>query len=203
MCTWRWANAQSELLLSPLEHDAVTRSFTEMQNLKPVTLVQQEEDNDDAAADDDDGDYVEGSESECSCSSAGFKACTFDIPRFRYIDEDDDDDDDDDEDDEVFSNRDGSSSLCSTEDDYPSDSSCSAMSDRYVVVSGTPHKILEHLLSDLRLDEHQGATEGKEAGEWVSLCSGEFILSSFAKAMLTVSSLARLAENALNGNMEF
>ncbi|XP_060798592.1 rap guanine nucleotide exchange factor 5 isoform X1 [Neoarius graeffei] len=34
---------------------------------------------------------------------------------------------------------------------------------RYVVVSGTPHKILEHLLSDLRLDEHQGATEGKEA----------------------------------------
>ncbi|XP_030644944.1 rap guanine nucleotide exchange factor 5 [Chanos chanos] len=34
---------------------------------------------------------------------------------------------------------------------------------RYVVVSGTPHKILEHLLSDLRLDEHQGATDGKEA----------------------------------------
>ncbi|XP_017310231.1 rap guanine nucleotide exchange factor 5 isoform X1 [Ictalurus punctatus] len=34
---------------------------------------------------------------------------------------------------------------------------------RYVVVSGTPHKILEHLLSDLRLDEHQGAMEGKEA----------------------------------------
>ncbi|XP_035381295.1 rap guanine nucleotide exchange factor 5 isoform X3 [Electrophorus electricus] len=34
---------------------------------------------------------------------------------------------------------------------------------RYVVVSGTPHKILEHLLSDLRLDEHQGATESKEA----------------------------------------
>ncbi|XP_076866038.1 rap guanine nucleotide exchange factor (GEF) 5a isoform X2 [Brachyhypopomus gauderio] len=34
---------------------------------------------------------------------------------------------------------------------------------RYVVVSGTPHKILEHLLSDLRLDEHQGAADGKEA----------------------------------------
>uniref|UniRef100_A0A8C1YN84 Rap guanine nucleotide exchange factor (GEF) 5a n=1 Tax=Cyprinus carpio TaxID=7962 RepID=A0A8C1YN84_CYPCA len=30
---------------------------------------------------------------------------------------------------------------------------------RYVVVSGTPQKILEHLLSDLRLDEQQGATE--------------------------------------------
>uniref|UniRef100_W5N0M7 Rap guanine nucleotide exchange factor 5 n=1 Tax=Lepisosteus oculatus TaxID=7918 RepID=W5N0M7_LEPOC len=35
---------------------------------------------------------------------------------------------------------------------------------RYVVVSGTPEKILEHLLSDLRLDEGQG-TPGKETGE--------------------------------------
>ncbi|XP_076158259.1 rap guanine nucleotide exchange factor 5 isoform X1 [Alosa pseudoharengus] len=34
---------------------------------------------------------------------------------------------------------------------------------RYVVVSGTPQKILEHLLSDLRLDEQQGATENREA----------------------------------------
>ncbi|KAK6491373.1 rap guanine nucleotide exchange factor 5 isoform X1 [Huso huso] len=32
----------------------------------------------------------------------------------------------------------------------------SVVSDRYVVVSGTPEKILEHLLSDLRLDESQG-----------------------------------------------
>uniref|UniRef100_A0A8C2HIP6 Rap guanine nucleotide exchange factor (GEF) 5a n=1 Tax=Cyprinus carpio TaxID=7962 RepID=A0A8C2HIP6_CYPCA len=42
---------------------------------------------------------------------------------------------------------------------YPSESSSSALSRRYVVVSGTPLKILEHLLSDLRLDEQQGATE--------------------------------------------
>lgn len=152
MCTWSSANAQGEPLIFTPEQDSMTRSRTEMQNLKPVTLVQQEEDDDD--------DDEEGSESECSSSSAGFKACTFDIPRFRYIDDNDDDD--------VFSNRDRSSSLysvCSTEDDFPSDSSCSAVSDRYVVVSGTPHKILEHLLSDLRLDEHQGATEGKEAGK--------------------------------------
>ncbi|XP_028820555.1 rap guanine nucleotide exchange factor 5 isoform X2 [Denticeps clupeoides] len=33
---------------------------------------------------------------------------------------------------------------------------------RYVVVSGTPQKILEHLLSDMRLDEQQGATESRE-----------------------------------------
>lgn len=34
---------------------------------------------------------------------------------------------------------------------------------RYVVVSGTPLKILEHLLSDLRLDEHRGAPESRES----------------------------------------
>ncbi|XP_061103577.1 rap guanine nucleotide exchange factor 5b isoform X1 [Conger conger] len=34
---------------------------------------------------------------------------------------------------------------------------------RYVVVSGTPEKILEHLLSDLRLDDGQVTAQGKEA----------------------------------------
>ncbi|XP_041649254.1 rap guanine nucleotide exchange factor 5-like isoform X2 [Cheilinus undulatus] len=34
---------------------------------------------------------------------------------------------------------------------------------RYVVVSGTPEKILEHLLNDLTLDEEQGTTQGKES----------------------------------------
>uniref|UniRef100_A0A3P9HWW1 Rap guanine nucleotide exchange factor 5 n=1 Tax=Oryzias latipes TaxID=8090 RepID=A0A3P9HWW1_ORYLA len=34
---------------------------------------------------------------------------------------------------------------------------------RYVVVSGTPLKILEHLLSDLRLDDHRGAQENRES----------------------------------------
>ncbi|TSO47174.1 Rap guanine nucleotide exchange factor 5 [Bagarius yarrelli] len=156
VCTWSSAKAQDEPLIFPLKHDSMTWSLTDMQNLKLVTLVQQEEDEDDEDEDDD-----EGSESGSSGSSVGFKA--FDIPRFRYID------DEDDEEDDVFSSRDGNSSLCSgcsTEDDYPSDSSCSVVSDRYVVVSGTPHKILEHLLSDLRLDEHQGASESKEADIW-------------------------------------
>lgn len=36
---------------------------------------------------------------------------------------------------------------------------------RYVVVSGTPLKILEHLLSDLRLDDQRGAPESRESGE--------------------------------------
>ncbi|XP_008299456.1 rap guanine nucleotide exchange factor 5 [Stegastes partitus] len=34
---------------------------------------------------------------------------------------------------------------------------------RYVVVSGTPLKILEHLLSDLRLDDQRGAPENRES----------------------------------------
>ncbi|XP_028326848.1 rap guanine nucleotide exchange factor 5-like isoform X2 [Gouania willdenowi] len=34
---------------------------------------------------------------------------------------------------------------------------------RYVVVSGTPEKVLEHLLNDLTLDDDQGTTQGKES----------------------------------------
>ncbi|XP_041798348.1 rap guanine nucleotide exchange factor 5-like isoform X2 [Chelmon rostratus] len=45
-----------------------------------------------------------------------------------------------------------------------SDSSTdSVVSDRYMVVSGTPEKILEHLLNDLTVDDDQGTTQGKES----------------------------------------
>nr|XP_030712932.1 rap guanine nucleotide exchange factor 5 isoform X5 [Globicephala melas] len=64
---------------------------------------------------------------------------TFDVPSFKYIDEEDED--------EEWSSR----SQSSTEDD----SVDSLLSDRYVVVSGTPEKILEHLLNDLHLEEVQ------------------------------------------------
>uniref|UniRef100_F7CIQ4 Rap guanine nucleotide exchange factor 5 n=1 Tax=Monodelphis domestica TaxID=13616 RepID=F7CIQ4_MONDO len=64
---------------------------------------------------------------------------TFDVPYFKYIDEEDEEDE--------WSNR----SQSSTEDE----SSDSLLSDRYVVVSGTPEKILEHLLNDLHLEEVQ------------------------------------------------
>ncbi|XP_051263772.1 rap guanine nucleotide exchange factor 5-like isoform X2 [Dicentrarchus labrax] len=39
----------------------------------------------------------------------------------------------------------------------------SVVSDRYTVVSGTPEKILEHLLNDLALDDDQGTTQVKES----------------------------------------
>lgn len=70
---------------------------------------------------------------------------TFDVPYFKYIDEEDEDD--------GWSSR----SQSSTEDD----SVDSLISDRYVVVSGTPEKILEHLLNDLHLEEVQDKETGK------------------------------------------
>uniref|UniRef100_A0A3Q3VZB1 Uncharacterized protein n=1 Tax=Mola mola TaxID=94237 RepID=A0A3Q3VZB1_MOLML len=42
---------------------------------------------------------------------------------------------------------------------FDEDSADSIVSDRYVVVSGTSEKILEHLLNDLTLDEDQGTTQ--------------------------------------------
>ncbi|XP_051991391.1 rap guanine nucleotide exchange factor 5-like isoform X2 [Xyrauchen texanus] len=59
---------------------------------------------------------------------------------------------------------------------------------RYVVVSGTPHKILEHLLSDLRLDEHQGASESKEA---------EMLLDDFLLTYLVFMSTSELCQALL------
>lgn len=73
---------------------------------------------------------------------------TFDVPYFKYIDEEDEDDE--------WSSR----SQSSTEDD----SVDSLLSDRYVVVSGTPEKILEHLLNDLHLEEVQDKETGKAGG---------------------------------------
>lgn len=73
---------------------------------------------------------------------------TFDVPYFKYIDEEDEDDE--------WSSR----SQSSTEDD----SVDSLLSDRYVVVSGTPEKILEHLLNDLHLEEVQDKETGKPRG---------------------------------------
>uniref|UniRef100_A0A8C7N7D4 Rap guanine nucleotide exchange factor 5 n=1 Tax=Oncorhynchus kisutch TaxID=8019 RepID=A0A8C7N7D4_ONCKI len=91
-----------------------------------------------------------GGSDSASRAEEGAKATkvpTFDVPYFRYIDEEESEGEGDGE--EVWSS---SRSLSSIEDDSSSDS---VVSDRYVVVSGTPEKILEHLLSVMRLDNHQ------------------------------------------------
>ncbi|RXM32247.1 Rap guanine nucleotide exchange factor 5 [Acipenser ruthenus] len=109
----------------------------------PATLVQEEEE------EEDDGEEY---------SSSGEAVLpTFDVPYFRYIDEDGEEVEGEETEEEEWSS---SRSLSSTEEDS---ADSSVVSDRYVVVSGTPEKILEHLLSDLQLDESQGP-QSKETG---------------------------------------
>ncbi|XP_056299686.1 rap guanine nucleotide exchange factor 5-like isoform X3 [Pseudoliparis swirei] len=47
--------------------------------------------------------------------------------------------------------------------EQPDSSTDSVVSDRYVVVSGTPEKILEHLLNELTLDDDPGTPPSKES----------------------------------------
>lgn len=121
-----------------------------------ATLAEVEEDIE--SEDEDDGEGQGGNSEEGVSSSVG---CTFDVPYFRYID---DEDVEEGRDKEILNECNRSWSSCSTEKD------CRASSPhRYVVVSGTPLKILEHLLSDLRLDDQRGAPESRESGELQSL----------------------------------
>lgn len=108
-----------------------------------AALVEQEEDEEDE----------EGSEQSITSDSISraepLTIPTFDVPYFRYID---------DEGTEGEEDWSSSRSLSSIEEDSSTDS---ALSDRYVVVSGTPEKILEHLLNDLTMEDDQGTTQCK------------------------------------------
>uniref|UniRef100_A0A671WM54 Rap guanine nucleotide exchange factor 5 n=1 Tax=Sparus aurata TaxID=8175 RepID=A0A671WM54_SPAAU len=64
-------------------------------------------------------------------------------------------------------------------------SSVTSPSERYVVVSGTPLKILEHLLSDLRLDDQRGAPESRES---------EMLLDDFLLTYLVFMSTSDLCQ---------
>lgn len=122
-----------------------------------AALVEQEEDEEEEAEEE------EGSEDSRRDSISPAEPLTmptFDVPYFRYID------DEGTEGEEEWSS---SRSLSSIEEDSSTDS---AMSDRYVVVSGTPEKILEHLLNELTLEEDQGTTHGKESGGHASFHLG-------------------------------
>lgn len=120
-----------------------------------ATLAEVEEDVE--SEDEDDGDG-QGSDSEEGISNS--EVCTFDVPYLRYIDEDVEEG----QDKGILNECNRSWSSCSTEKDRRASSPR-----RYVVVSGTPLKILEHLLSDLRLDDQRGAPESRESGELQSL----------------------------------
>uniref|UniRef100_A0A3Q3AYM0 Rap guanine nucleotide exchange factor 5 n=1 Tax=Kryptolebias marmoratus TaxID=37003 RepID=A0A3Q3AYM0_KRYMA len=96
-------------------------------------------------------DDEEESSSDSTSRAEPVTVPTFDVPYFRYID------DEGTEGEEEWSS---SRSLSSIGEDSSSDS---VVSDRYVVVSGTPEKILEHLLNDLALDDDRGTTQEKES----------------------------------------
>uniref|UniRef100_A0A3B5KSU2 Uncharacterized protein n=1 Tax=Xiphophorus couchianus TaxID=32473 RepID=A0A3B5KSU2_9TELE len=92
------------------------------------------------------------SQKSCALSRAEPQTMpTFDVPYFRYID------DEGTEGEEEWSS---SRSLSSIGRDSSADS---VVSDRYAVVSGTPEKILEHLLGDMMLDDDRRTTQGKES----------------------------------------
>lgn len=122
-----------------------------------ATLAEAEEDLDDEDSEDEDEDE-DGNDDDEHASSSGIR--TFDVPHFRYID---DDDVEENKDRKERGWRDGSCRTfsCPSEEDC-----CVSASHRYVVVSGTPLKILEHLLSDLRLDDQRGAPESRESGKF-------------------------------------
>uniref|UniRef100_A0A1A8KPM6 Rap guanine nucleotide exchange factor (GEF) 5 n=2 Tax=Nothobranchius kuhntae TaxID=321403 RepID=A0A1A8KPM6_NOTKU len=107
-----------------------------------AALVEQEEDEEDEE---------EESSSDSASRVEPVTVPTFDVPYFRYID------DEGTEGEEEWSS---SRSLSSIGGDSSADS---VVSDRYVVVSGTPEKILEHLLNGLTLEEDRGTTQGKES----------------------------------------
>lgn len=124
-----------------------------------ATLAEAEEDIDD---DDEDGDDDEDDNHDEGSSSS--EICAFDVPHFRYIDDDNVEDNKREERKRERAGgwKDGTDrTWCSSEEDC-----CGPSSYRYVVVSGTPLKILEHLLSDLRLDDQRGAPESRESGKF-------------------------------------
>lgn len=115
-------------------------------------LAEVEEDID---SEDEEDSNSQGSDSDEGISSS--KICTFDVPYFRYID---DEEVEEKREKEITNGSNRYRSSCSSEKDC-----CPFSFHRYVVVSGTPLKILEHLLSDLRLDDQRGAPESRESGK--------------------------------------
>lgn len=104
-----------------------------------ATLAQAEEDAD--SEDESDWEEEEGG------GGGGAEVSAFDVASVPFID------------DELATEQETRWPLA-TDPARPHSASC-----RYVVVSGTPLKILEHLLSDLRLDDQRGAPESRESGE--------------------------------------
>lgn len=133
--------------------------------LMPAVLVEQEEDEEEEGTDD-------SSSSNGSSNSAGEAAGvpTFDVPYFRYIDEEEDGETEDkhEGEEEECSSSSYSRSLSSPEDDFGD----SSVSRRYGSAWGgaaTPYRALGHLLDHLRLEADGSHTGSRDSGELLSL----------------------------------
>ncbi|KAG7281373.1 hypothetical protein CRUP_023524 [Coryphaenoides rupestris] len=132
-------------------------------NGRPVVLAEAEEVN----YDDEDVDYIDDGVSDDDDDGGGEGTAdplplpTFDVPYLRYIDEE-------------------------PVDDFGGEGRSDCGATAYVVVSGTPLKILEHLLSDLRLDEQRGAPESRDSA---SCKQQECLLQSHAACLCRAATL--------------
>lgn len=135
-----------------------------------AALVEQEEDEDEDGGSD-------------SSGGGGVRVTipTFDVPYFRYIDEEGT------EDEEWCSS---SRSLSSIEEE---DSSDSSLSHRYTSVPAGPEKVLEHLLSHLTLDEDSGSPQARETGGLSSHTSPKRVLYLARRSVPTALSLLLLS----------
>lgn len=115
--------------------------------LMPAALVEQEEDEDE-------------DETSDTSSTDRVTVPTFDVPYFRYIDEEGTEEEGEEE--GWCSSR----SLSSIDEE---DSSDSSVSHRYAAVPASPEKVLEHVLGQLRLEEEQRSLQSRETGEVVTL----------------------------------
>lgn len=134
-----------------------------------AALVEQEEDEDDEEEEEEESGSSGSSGSGSGTGSSRAEPLTmptFDVPYFRYIDDEGTEEGDEAGEGE-WSSSSSRRSLSSIEEDSSADS---AVSDRYVVVSGTPEKILEHLLGELVPDEEQRTAQGRESGQWDCFC---------------------------------
>lgn len=128
--------------------------------LVPAALVEQEDDEEEEGSDDSNSGSSEGSHS----SDQAARIPAFDVPYFRYIDEEEGDTEEErgeeeEEGEECSGNY--SRSLSSLEDDF---GECS-VSHRYGSWGvGTPYRVLEHLLNHLKMEDPPNDTDSSHSG---------------------------------------
>ncbi|KAL2083875.1 hypothetical protein ACEWY4_019393 [Coilia grayii] len=168
--------------------------------LTPAVLVEQEEDEEDEEENGtDDSSGSTGSNSSNSSSAEPACVPTFDVPYFRYIDEEDegkaeDEHEEEDEDEEEEGSSSCSRSLSSLEEDWLGDAS--SVPCRYGSAwgaVGTPYRVLGYLLTHLRLDHEPSNPASTDSAHMLlltdSALTASIALESGHMPLLTDSAL--------------